>query len=180
MPVYDRRYRGYTGERLPARGLFWTLARYGFGEVFSKRLLLVLYVFACLPVLVFATLIYVANNLEVLKTIGISDVSRISQSLSGSFFFWFMAIWIFITIFGDIFRRNDLSGGMKAVWIIVLVLLPFLGAIIYMVARDQFSGINPQYWYFWIGTMLIAVVIFLPNGVLGGLARFWSSTWSRA
>src|SRR5712664_949778 len=43
-----------------------------------------------------------------------------------------------------------------------------VGAIIYMVARDQFSGINPQYWYFWIGTLLVAVVIFLPNGVLGG------------
>jgi len=46
-----------------------------------------------------------------------------------------------------------------------------VGAIIYMVARDQFSGINPQYWYFWIGTLLVAVVILLPNGILGGLAR---------
>src|SRR5499427_1905084 len=46
-----------------------------------------------------------------------------------------------------------------------------VGAIIYMVARDQFSGINPQYWYFWIGMLLIAVVLFLPNGILGGLAR---------
>jgi branched-chain amino acid transport system permease protein len=46
-----------------------------------------------------------------------------------------------------------------------------LGAIIYMVARDQFSGINPQFWYFWIGLLLVAVVMFLPNGILGGLAR---------
>ena len=46
-----------------------------------------------------------------------------------------------------------------------------VGAIIFMVARDRFSGINPQYWYFWIGTLLVAVVIFLPNGILGGLAR---------
>jgi branched-chain amino acid transport system permease protein len=46
-----------------------------------------------------------------------------------------------------------------------------VGAVIYMVARDQFSGINPQYWYFWIGTLLIAVVLFLPNGILGGLTR---------
>jgi branched-chain amino acid transport system permease protein len=45
-----------------------------------------------------------------------------------------------------------------------------VGAIVYMVARDQFSGINPQYWYFWIGLLLIAVVMFLPNGILGGLA----------
>ena len=46
-----------------------------------------------------------------------------------------------------------------------------IGAIIFMVARDQFSGINPQYWYFWIGLLLVAVVMFLPNGILGGLAR---------
>jgi branched-chain amino acid transport system permease protein len=45
-----------------------------------------------------------------------------------------------------------------------------LGAIIYMVARDQFSGINPQSWYFWIGLLLVAVVMFLPNGILGGLS----------
>jgi branched-chain amino acid transport system permease protein len=44
-----------------------------------------------------------------------------------------------------------------------------LGAIVYMVARDQFSGLNPQYWYFWIGLLLIAVVMFMPDGILGGL-----------
>jgi branched-chain amino acid transport system permease protein len=55
-----------------------------------------------------------------------------------------------------------------------------VGAIIYMVARDQFSGINPQYWYFWIGMLLIMVVIFLPGGVLGGLARLRPQLWSRA
>jgi branched-chain amino acid transport system permease protein len=48
-----------------------------------------------------------------------------------------------------------------------------IGAIIYMVARDQFSGLNPQYWYFWIGLLLIGVVMFLPNGILGGLAKLW-------
>ena len=45
-----------------------------------------------------------------------------------------------------------------------------LGAVVYMVARDQFSGLNPQYWYFWIGLLLIAVVVVLPNGLLGGLS----------
>ncbi|MDQ5847819.1 MAG: branched-chain amino acid ABC transporter permease [Pseudomonadota bacterium] len=48
-----------------------------------------------------------------------------------------------------------------------------IGAIIYMVARDQFSGLNPQYWYFWIGLLLVLVVMFLPNGILGGFARFF-------
>jgi branched-chain amino acid transport system permease protein len=58
-----------------------------------------------------------------------------------------------------------------------------VGAVVYMVARDQFSGLNPQYWYFWIGLLLIAVVMFLPNGILGGLsllAERARSKWTRA
>src|ERR1051326_2966286 len=46
-----------------------------------------------------------------------------------------------------------------------------IGAIIYMIARDWFSGVNPQYWYFPIGILLIAVVLFLPNGILGGITQ---------
>jgi branched-chain amino acid transport system permease protein len=53
-----------------------------------------------------------------------------------------------------------------------------VGATIFMVARDQFSGIAPQYWYFWIGLLLIIVVILLPNGILGGLSMLWSR-WSK-
>ena len=48
-----------------------------------------------------------------------------------------------------------------------------IGAVIFMVARDQFSGINPQYWYFWIGLLLVAVVMLLPNGILGGLRQLY-------
>jgi type VI protein secretion system component VasK len=55
------------------------------------------------------------------------------------FFFWFMAIWIFITVFADIFRRRDLSGGAKAGWIILIFVVPFLGAIIYMIARPKMT-----------------------------------------
>jgi branched-chain amino acid transport system permease protein len=46
-----------------------------------------------------------------------------------------------------------------------------VGAIIFMIARDQLSGLNPQYWYFWIGLLLIAIVLFLPHGIVGGLSR---------
>ena len=56
-----------------------------------------------------------------------------------AFFFWFMAIWIFIQIFADIFHRRDLSGAAKAGWIILLVILPFLGALIYMIARPKMT-----------------------------------------
>ncbi len=55
-----------------------------------------------------------------------------------------------------------------------------VGAIIYMVARDQFSGANPQFWYFWIGLLLIAVVIFLPNGLLGGVKALIAKRRGRA
>jgi branched-chain amino acid transport system permease protein len=54
-----------------------------------------------------------------------------------------------------------------------------VGAVIYMVARDQFSGIAPQFWYFWIGLLLVAVVMLLPNGILGGLAKL-ASLWRRS
>ena len=55
------------------------------------------------------------------------------------FFFLFMAIWIFIQIFADVFHRRDLSGAAKAGWIILLFVLPFLGAIIYMIARPKMT-----------------------------------------
>ena len=46
-----------------------------------------------------------------------------------------------------------------------------VGATIFMIARDQFSGIAPQFWYFWIGILLVMVVMLLPNGILGGLSK---------
>jgi branched-chain amino acid transport system permease protein len=46
-----------------------------------------------------------------------------------------------------------------------------IGAIIYFIARDQLAGVNPQYWYLGIGLLLMAVVLFLPRGILGGLSR---------
>jgi branched-chain amino acid transport system permease protein len=75
---------------------------------------------------------------------------------------------------------ETLSFGRSADVLVILILGGagrlyggIVGAVIYMVARDQFSGINPQYWYFWIGLLLVAVVMFLPNGILGGLAKFY-------
>jgi energy-coupling factor transporter transmembrane protein EcfT len=56
-----------------------------------------------------------------------------------AFFFWFMAIWIFIQIFADVFHRRDLSGAAKAGWIILLFVLPFLGAVIYLIARPKMT-----------------------------------------
>jgi Phospholipase_D-nuclease N-terminal/Short C-terminal domain len=55
------------------------------------------------------------------------------------FFFWFMAIWVFIAVFADIFRRNDLSGWAKAGWILLIFIVPFLGALIYVIARPKMT-----------------------------------------
>ena len=60
------------------------------------------------------------------------------------FFFWFMLIWIFISIFADIFRRNDLTGGWKAIWIIVIFLIPFIGALIYIISRPKVTAQDVQ------------------------------------
>ena len=60
------------------------------------------------------------------------------------FFFWFMLIWIFISIFADIFRRNDLSGGWKAIWIIVIFIIPFIGALIYIISRPKVTAQDVQ------------------------------------
>jgi hypothetical protein len=60
------------------------------------------------------------------------------------FFFWFMAIWIFITIFADIFRRNDLSGLAKAGWILLIFIVPFFGALIYLIARPKMTEQDKQ------------------------------------
>jgi type VI protein secretion system component VasK len=56
------------------------------------------------------------------------------------FFFWMMAIWIFIALFGDIFRRNDISGWSKAGWVLLLFVLPFLGALIYIGVRPKMTA----------------------------------------
>jgi Short C-terminal domain/Phospholipase_D-nuclease N-terminal len=59
-------------------------------------------------------------------------------------FFLVMAIWIFIAIFADIFRRTDLSGGMKGLWIIIIFILPFIGCLIYIIARPKVTAGDVQ------------------------------------
>ena len=48
------------------------------------------------------------------------------------FLIWF---WLLVIIFGDIFRSKDMSGGMKAVWVLFVIILPFLGILVYLIAR---------------------------------------------
>jgi Phospholipase_D-nuclease N-terminal len=60
------------------------------------------------------------------------------------FYFWFLFIWAFIRVFADIFRRDDLSGWAKAGWILLIVVLPFLGILIYLIARPRMTEQDRQ------------------------------------
>jgi hypothetical protein len=53
------------------------------------------------------------------------------------FFFWVIWIWIVVTVLIDIFRRNDISGWGKAAWVIFVVILPWLGVLIYLIAQHD-------------------------------------------
>ena len=53
------------------------------------------------------------------------------------FFAWVIWFWLLITIFADIFRRRDTSGGTKVLWIIFVILLPFLGVFVYLIANHD-------------------------------------------
>jgi Short C-terminal domain/Phospholipase_D-nuclease N-terminal len=51
------------------------------------------------------------------------------------FFLFIIWIWLLITVFIDIFRSRDMGGGAKALWCIFVIVLPFLGVFVYLVAR---------------------------------------------
>ena len=49
------------------------------------------------------------------------------------FFAWVIFIWIAITVLIDVFRRHDISGWVKALWTILVVILPWLGVLVYLI-----------------------------------------------
>jgi Short C-terminal domain/Phospholipase_D-nuclease N-terminal len=51
------------------------------------------------------------------------------------FFLFFIWIYMLIVVFGDIFRSDDLSGWAKALWTIFVIVLPYLGVFVYLIAR---------------------------------------------
>jgi putative oligomerization/nucleic acid binding protein/phospholipase D-like protein len=53
------------------------------------------------------------------------------------FFLFIIWIWILITVFADIFRRKDVGGGTKALWIVFVILLPYLGVLVYLIANHD-------------------------------------------
>lgn len=61
--------------------------------------------------------------------------------------FWFMIlftwVWMLISIFGDIFRDHELSGWGKALWTLFLIVVPWLGALVYLIARGRSMNERP-------------------------------------
>lgn len=53
------------------------------------------------------------------------------------FFLFFVLIWLLIDVFGDIFRSRDLSGWAKALWTVFVIVLPYLGVFVYLIARGH-------------------------------------------
>ena len=53
------------------------------------------------------------------------------------FFAWVAWIWIAITIFIDIFRRHDIGGWHKAAWVVFVIVLPFVGVLVYLIAQHE-------------------------------------------
>jgi Short C-terminal domain/Phospholipase_D-nuclease N-terminal len=53
------------------------------------------------------------------------------------FFAWVIWFWILITVFADLFRRHDISGWSKALWVVFLIILPFIGVLIYLIVNGQ-------------------------------------------
>ena len=53
------------------------------------------------------------------------------------FFAWIIWFWLLITVFSDLFRRHDASGFTKVLWMILVIILPYLGVFIYLIANHD-------------------------------------------
>jgi Short C-terminal domain/Phospholipase_D-nuclease N-terminal len=53
------------------------------------------------------------------------------------FFLFFIWIWLLIVVFSDVFRSHDLGGFAKALWVIFVIVLPYLGVFVYLIARGH-------------------------------------------
>ena len=53
------------------------------------------------------------------------------------FFAWVIWFWLLITIFADLFRRRDIGGGKKALWVIFVIIIPFIGVLVYLIAESN-------------------------------------------
>jgi predicted membrane channel-forming protein YqfA (hemolysin III family) len=54
-----------------------------------------------------------------------------------SIFIFVLWFWLLITVFGDLFRRRDISGVGKVVWVIGLVVFPYLGVFVYLISQHR-------------------------------------------
>jgi hypothetical protein len=61
------------------------------------------------------------------------------------FFAWVIWFWLLITIFADLFRRRDVGGGTKVLWVIFVIIIPFIGVLAYLlINHDEMAQRNIQ------------------------------------
>lgn len=119
MPVYDRRYRPWNGDRAAARPAVLTIARHALARVTSSRLALVLFALACVPPLLFAGFIYSVNNLEMLASMGI----RVgNETVDASTFFVFLVVqsgvgFLLASLVGPSLIAPDLAHGAMPLYL---------------------------------------------------------------
>jgi hypothetical protein len=53
------------------------------------------------------------------------------------FFVWVIWLWLLFTVFIDIFRRHDIGGWSKAIWVVFLVILPYIGVLAYLIVEHK-------------------------------------------
>jgi hypothetical protein len=53
------------------------------------------------------------------------------------FFAWVAWLWVLFTVFADLFRRSDIGGWQKAAWVVFVIVLPFLGVLVYLIAQHD-------------------------------------------
>jgi branched-chain amino acid transport system permease protein len=76
----------------------------------------------------------------------------------------------------------DVLGFNRSAELLIIVVLggtgrlygALVGAALFMLAQNYLSGINPVYWQFWLGALLVAIVLFARGGVTGGAEQLWA------
>ena len=61
------------------------------------------------------------------------------------FFLFFVEVWLMITIFIDLFRRHDIKGWLKALWVLLVIVVPLIGILLYLVIYGNEMRVHAQH-----------------------------------
>ena len=78
-----------------------------------------------------------ARMVALLPHLGLLHSPSCITATTSFFFLWIAWFWLLITVFADVFRRDDISGGKKTLWLIFVILVPFLGVFVYLISQSD-------------------------------------------